>query len=262
MVTQPLPLTSRQIYILNTTMQRYFMKLAYNGTAYHGWQIQPNGISVQGVLEETLSTLLRRKTIVIGAGRTDAGVHAELMVAHFDTEPLPDTSMLVTRLNGFLPKDIAIFDIYPVDETMHARFSAKSRTYQYRLSTYKDVFAEKFSLQVHYDLDYDLMNKAAAMLFDFEDFTTFSKLHTDTKTNICKIMKAEWEESGNGRYTFTIKADRFLRNMVRAIVGTLFLVGNHKMSVDDFAKAIEGRNRSLAGSSAPAKALFLTDVEY
>lgn len=262
MVTQPLPLTPRQIYILNTTMQRYFMKLAYNGTAYHGWQIQPNGISVQGVLEETLSTLLRRKTIVIGAGRTDAGVHAELMVAHFDTEPLPDTSMLVTRLNGFLPKDIAIFDIYPVDETMHARFSAKSRTYQYRLSTYKDVFAEKFSLQVHYDLDYDLMNKAAAKLFDFEDFTTFSKLHTDTKTNICKIMKAEWEESGNGRYTFTIKADRFLRNMVRAIVGTLFLVGNHKMSVDDFAKAIEGRNRSLAGSSAPAKALFLTDVEY
>lgn len=243
-------------------MQRYFMKLAYNGTAYHGWQIQPNGISVQGVLEETLSTLLRRKTIVIGAGRTDAGVHAELMVAHFDTEPLPDTSMLVTRLNGFLPKDIAIFDIYPVGETMHARFSAKSRTYQYRLSTYKDVFAEKFSLQVHYDLDYDLMNKAAAKLFDFEDFTTFSKLHTDTKTNICKIMKAEWEESGNGRYTFTIKADRFLRNMVRAIVGTLFLVGNHKMSVDDFAKAIEGRNRSLAGNSAPAKALFLTDVEY
>lgn len=243
-------------------MQRYFMKLAYNGTAYHGWQIQPNGISVQGVLEETLSTLLRRKTIVIGAGRTDAGVHAELMVAHFDTEPLPDTSMLVTRLNGFLPKDIAIFDIYPVEETMHARFSAKSRTYQYRLSTYKDVFAEKFSLQVHYNLDYDLMNKAAAQLFDFEDFTTFSKLHTDTKTNICKIMKAEWEESGKGHYTFTIKADRFLRNMVRAIVGTLFLVGNHKMSVDDFAKAIEGKNRSLAGSSAPAKALFLTNVEY
>ena len=244
-------------------MQRYFMKLAYNGTAYHGWQVQPNGISVQGVLENTLSTLLRRETTVVGAGRTDAGVHAEMMVAHFDTqEAVPDTTALVYRLNGFLPKDIAIYDIYPVNDGMHARFSAKSRTYQYRLCTFKDVFSEKFSLQVHYDLDYALMNEAAAKLYDYDDFTTFSKLHTDTKTNICKIMHARWEQSGTGRYTFTIRADRFLRNMVRAIVGTLFLVGNHKMDVNGFTQAIEGKNRNLAGSSAPAKGLFLTAVEY
>ncbi len=245
-------------------MQRYFMKLAYDGTLYHGWQVQPNGISVQGTLEKALSTLLRLPNVtVIGAGRTDAGVHAELMTSHFDLEmPLDDPAFLVTRMNGFLPKDISVFDIYPVDENMHARFSAKSRTYQYRITTYKNVFLEKYALQVHYNLDFDIMNQAAQRLFDFDDFTTFSKLHTDAKTNICKMMHAGWECTAPGHYTFTIKADRFLRNMVRAIVGTLFAVGNHKLTVDEFARAIEGKDRRLAGSSAPAKGLFLTDVEY
>lgn len=237
---------------------RYFIYLSYDGTNYHGWQIQPNANSVQAELMRGLSTLLRKNTEIIGAGRTDTGVNAKLMVAHFDTvSPLPSPEELTRRLNRLLPPDIAIQRIVPVKDDAHARFSATARTYQYHVSDRKDPFNRHYTYHCPFALDYEKMNEAASHLFDYTDFTSFSKLHTDTKTNNCRIMYARWE---NG--VFTIKADRFLRNMVRAIVGTLIEVGRGAITIDDFCKIIEKKDRCAAGSSMPGNALFLTNIEY
>lgn len=242
--------------------QRYFLQLNYKGTNYHGWQVQPNAISVQEVMEKALSTLLREEISVVGAGRTDTGVHASFFVLHFDTENESfDNENLVYKLNRFLPPDIAVQKIWKVKSEAHARFDAVSRTYHYYISTEKDPFTIETSYQYSGFLDLDKMNDAARILFEFEDFTSFSRLHTDVKTNNCKIYKAEWKKEGT-QLVFGIKADRFLRNMVRAIVGTLLEVGRGKLSVNDFRKIIEMKDRGEAGASAPAQGLFLTDIEY
>lgn len=243
-------------------MKRYFIQLSYKGTNYHGWQIQPNAISVQEVLEKTLSTVLRQKIEVVGAGRTDTGVHASFFVLHFDVnEELNYLENLVYKLNSLLPTDIAIQKIWLVANDLHARFSAVSRTYKYYISTKKNPFKADTSFKYLLPLNIDKMNEAARILAEYEDFTSFSRLHTDVKTNNCKILWAEWEVL-NTQLIFTIKADRFLRNMVRAIVGTLLEVGKGKLSLNDFRKIIEAKDRGAAGASAPAKGLFLVDVEY
>jgi tRNA pseudouridine38-40 synthase len=242
--------------------QRYFIQCSYNGTNYHGWQIQPNAISVQEVLEDALTTILRDKTSVVGAGRTDTGVHASFFILHFDTSVSEiDSEKMVHKLNSFLPHDIAVQKIWKVDNEMHARFSALSRTYKYFISTEKNPFQTETTYKYLKPLDVVKMNKAAKVLFDYEDFTSFSRLHTDVKTNNCKIYLAEWKQE-SGQIIFTIKADRFLRNMVRAIVGTLMEVGQGKLSIDEFKKIIELKNRGAAGASAPAQGLFLVDIEY
>lgn len=243
---------------------RYFITLSYDGTCYHGWQIQPNGDSVQQRLQEALSTLLRQPIEVVGAGRTDAGVHARMMVAHFDwegKEPL-DPAHLVYSLNKFLPPDIAVQDIRPVPNDMHARFSATSRTYHYFIHTCKDPFISAYSWQVPYKLDFARMNEAAKVLLEYKDFTSFSKVGTDVKTNFCDIKEAYWEEEAPGRWRFTITANRFLRNMVRAIVGTLVEVGRGKLTVENVRRIIEAKDRQRAGESVPGKALFLVDINY
>lgn len=243
-------------------MERYFIYLAYNGANYCGWQIQPNGITVQQCLEEALATLFRQPVPVVGAGRTDAGVHARLMVAHFDAETeITDLPFLTEKLNRLLPKDIAVYQVRHVLPEAHARFDASSRTYCYYLTDRKDPFRHPFVWKLHGTLDLDAMNRACAALFDYTDFTSFSKLHTDAKTNNCRIDRAEWV-CERTEWIFTIQADRFLRNMVRAIVGTLVEVGRGKLDVTDFRKIIEGKDRGLAGSSAPAHALFLEDITY
>lgn len=244
-------------------MQRYFIYLSYNGGAYHGWQIQPNAVSVQQCLEEALSMILRRNISIVGAGRTDTGVHAALMVAHFDIEePLADPISFAERLNRILPKDIAIQRIVAVTPEAHARFSATSRTYKYYVTTRKDPFMHDLRCKVHGHFDVDKMNEAAKILFDYIDFTSFSRLHTDVKTNNCQIMEAHWEWIGEHDLVFTIKADRFLRNMVRAIVGTLLLIGRGKLTLEDFRRIIEQKDRCKAGDSAVGHALFLVDIEY
>ena len=241
---------------------RYFMKLGYRGASFHGWQVQPQDTSVQQVIEEAMATLLRMPTPVTGAGRTDAGVNARLMVAHFDTEqPIKDADRLVHSLNALLPPDIAIYSITPVHDDAHARFDATSRTYKYFAVTHKDPFRYPLSWKCPPDLDFDLMNQAAARLLDYTDFTSFSKLHTDVKTNNCRITHAQWAQEGE-QWVFTITADRFLRNMVRAIVGTLVEVGRHKMTVEEFCQVIERKDRCAAGTSMPGHALFLWDITY
>ena len=239
---------------------RFFIYLSYDGACYHGWQIQPNGVSVQEVLSKALSTLLRESIEVTGAGRTDAGVNASLMVAHFDTEQEAD-EQLTYRLNKFLSRDIAIHKIVPVKEDAHARFSATSRTYHYYVITEKTPF-EPYTYRFPLPLDFDKMNEAAQTLFDYTDFTSFSKLHTDVKTNNCRIMKAEWAQVSPIKWEFTITADRFLRNMVRAIVGTLLDVGRGVLTIEQFREIIEKKNRCSAGTSVPGNALFLADVTY
>ncbi|MDR1526359.1 MAG: tRNA pseudouridine(38-40) synthase TruA [Dysgonamonadaceae bacterium] len=243
-------------------MERYFIYLAYNGKNYCGWQVQPNGISVQQTIEQSLSTLLRVPTGITGAGRTDAGVHARCMVAHFDTE-IPDlnTHALTERLNGILPPDIVVHRMVPVHPAAHARFDALSRTYQYFITCRKDPFGREWVYRLKKPLDYERMNEAARTLFEYSDFTSFSKLHTDTKTNLCRIMQAEWQPDGD-RLVFTIRADRFLRNMVRSIVGTLIEAGNGKLPIEGFRRIIERKDRAKAGTSVPAHALFLTEIEY
>ena len=242
---------------------RYFMRLSYRGAAYHGWQIQPQDTSVQQTIEEALATLLRVKTPITGAGRTDAGVNARLMVAHFDTaEPIADTARLVHSLNALLPADIAIHTIVPVHDDAHARFDATSRTYKYFAVTHKDPFRYPLSWRCAPDLDFNLMNEAAAKLLEFTDFTSFSKLHTDVKTNNCRVTHAAWTNEGDGQWVFTITADRFLRNMVRAVVGTLVEVGRHKMTIEEFCQVIERKDRCAAGTSMPGNALFLWDITY
>lgn len=243
-------------------MKRYFLQISYKGTNYHGWQIQPNAISVQEVVEKTLSTVLRETIEVVGAGRTDTGVHASFFVLHFDMEKdIREPENLLYKLNSLLPYDIACQKIWLVEPDLHARFSAVSRTYKYYISTQKNPFKTDTSFKYLLALNIDQMNEAARILAEYEDFTSFSRLHTDVKTNNCKILWAQWEVV-NTQLIFTIKADRFLRNMVRAIVGTLLEVGKGKLSLSDFRKIIEAKDRGVAGASAPAKGLFLVNVEY
>lgn len=242
--------------------QRYFLQLSYKGTHYHGWQVQPNAVSVQEVMEKALSTILREKIAVVGAGRTDTGVHASYFILHFEVEnTIPKKFDVVYKLNSFLPEDIAVQQCHAVSEEAHARFSAISRTYHYFISTRKDPFATETSYRYLQPLDVEKMNDAARMLFDYKDFTSFSRLHTDVKTNNCKIYEAHWKTDGT-QLVFIIKADRFLRNMVRAVVGTLLEVGKGKLSIDEFREVIEMKDRGVAGASAPAQGLFLVDIEY
>ncbi|MBP5680258.1 MAG: tRNA pseudouridine(38-40) synthase TruA [Bacteroidales bacterium] len=300
---------------------KYFIYLQYDGTNYHGWQTQPDAVTVQETIEQKLSMLLRRQIFIVGAGRTDAGVHASQMVAHFaltenqaerepeeseelstvattekvaDTEVQPEAApagaateagtsnastplelsaeelnTLTFKLNQVLPADIVIKKIIPVRDEAHARFSPISRTYRYYITTHKALYNRDYVMRMFEPLDIEMMNHACAKLFCYEDFTSFSKLHTDTKTNNCKIMEAYWTarpkdgaEGWDYDYVFTIKADRFLRNMVRAIVGTLIQVGRHRMTIQEFAQVIERKDRCTAGDSVPAKGLFLEEIEY
>jgi len=242
--------------------KRFFIYLSYKGTAYHGWQIQPNGLSVQEVVTKALCVILRAELEVVGAGRTDTGVHAKLMVAHFDFNgDLPSEFDLTAKLNSYLPSDIAIQKIVEVKPDAHARFDAISRRYEYHIVTEKNVFKNELAARESFRLNFEVMNAAAKTLTDFHDFTSFSKLHTDVKTNNCVISYAEWTQHGDG-WIFTIEANRFLRNMVRAIVGTLFEVGRNKMTVDEFRAVIEAKNRCKAGTSVPAHGLYLVDIKY
>lgn len=240
---------------------RYFIEFSYCGKNYFGYQIQPREISVQQELEKALSTLLRQEIKTTGAGRTDTGVHATKMFAHFDTDIKPDQN-LVYKLNSFLPDDIAVKKIFEVKDDFHARFNATYRTYEYYISSEKNPFTQDSSWQMwRRKLDIDQMNEACKILFEYEDFTSFAKLHTDNKTNNCRIYKAIWEQNG-AELKFTISADRFLRNMVRAIVGTMVEIGNGKIKPEDLRKIIEKKDRNSAGTSAPPQGLFLVDVGY
>ena len=242
--------------------KRYFIYLSYKGTAYHGWQIQPNGLSVQEVLTKALYTVFRTETEITGAGRTDSGVHARLMVAHFDTnKEIESLTGLTVKLNSILPKDIAVSKIVEVKPDAHARFDAISRKYEYHIVTSKNVFKSEYAARFNEYLDFDAMNQAAAILKEYSDFTSFSKLHTDARTNNCVIKHAEWTQRG-AVWVFTIEADRFLRNMVRAVVGTLLEVGRGKMTLDEFRAVIEAKDRCKAGMSVPAQGLYLVDVQY
>lgn len=243
-------------------MFRYFILLSFDGTSYHGWQIQPNGISVQGELQKALSTILRCEIGIVGAGRTDTGVHARRMVAHFDHSEIVDCPQLVYKLNRLLPKDIAVYDVYPVDNDQHARFSACSRTYHYYIHTRKDPFQRFYSCQIHYSLDFDAMNEAASHLLAVDDFGAFCKSHSDAKTTLCHVTEACWICDGPYNWHFRISANRFLRNMVRAVVGTLIEVGRHRITISEFDDIVAGRNRCAAGESMPGNALFLENVDY
>ncbi|MBQ0151828.1 MAG: tRNA pseudouridine(38-40) synthase TruA [Chryseobacterium sp.] len=240
---------------------RYFIEFSYNGKNYFGYQIQPKDISVQEELERALSTILREKIKTTGAGRTDTGVHAKKMFAHFETEHILD-AQFCRKLNSFLPADISIKRIFEVKEDFHARFNATYRTYEYYISLEKNPFSQDSAWQ-HWrkNLDINAMNEACKILFEYDDFTSFAKLHTDNKTNICQIYKAEWEQEGS-ELKFTISANRFLRNMVRAIVGTMVDVGSGKITPEQVRNVIENKSRSSAGTSAPAHALYLVDVGY
>lgn len=240
---------------------RYFIELSYNGKAYHGWQIQPNAISVQEVLEKGLSTLLKEPIATMGAGRTDAGVHATQLFAHFDTETLFDIKTLIYKLNSFLPEDIAIKSIFKVKANSHARFHATSRQYLYRIALEKNPFNKEQAFLLKPKLNIDKLKAATKILLDYKDFQCFSKSNTDVKTYHCNIMKAEWSLVENELH-FIIKADRFLRNMVRAIVGTLINIGIGKIEVETLHDIIKSKNRSEAGFSVPAHALYLTKIEY
>jgi len=242
--------------------QRYFIELAYYGKAYHGWQIQPNALTVQESLTKAISTILRKDISIVGAGRTDTGVHASHFVAHFDwMGQALSTSELLNKLNRFLPDSIRIDNIQLVDPRTHSRFSASKRTYHYLISREKSPFLSEYSWFLPYSLDIHLMNEAASLLLETKDFTSFARLHADNKTNICQLSKAVWIEK-EGLIVFEISSDRFLRNMVRAIVGSLVEVGKSKISLDDFAGIIQKKDRSAAGQSAPAHGLFLSRIDY
>ena len=245
---------------------RYFIRFAYDGTAFHGSQRQPNGITVQQTMEQALAMIFREEVPLTFAGRTDAGVHAREMYAHFDIPDDDNSKLLIQnskfRLNGILPDSIAIFDIYPVTDDAHARFSATRRTYEYHIVDHKDPFLCQQATRVRLGLDFAAMNEAARLLIGKQDFASFCRTNTDVKTTICDLTRAEWKELGNGHAVFTIAADRFLRNMVRAVVGTLFEVGRGKITKEQFAQVITQHNRCAAGDSAPAEGLFLTHIEY
>jgi tRNA pseudouridine38-40 synthase len=242
---------------------RYFIFLSYRGTSYHGWQIQPNSLTVQQILDTALTTILSENITTTGAGRTDAGVHAIFFCAHFDssTNGLDGNKNFVHRLNSFLPKDIAVTSLRKVKQEAHARFSALSRTYKYYITREKDPFYDHSSWHIFGEINVDAMNEAVALLLNHSDFTSFARLHGNAKTNICNIYHAGWEQDRN-LLVFTIRADRFLRNMVRSIVGTVIEIGFGKMSQDKFEEIIRAKDRQKAGKSAPAKGLFLTEIEY
>ncbi len=250
-------------------MSRYFVHMAYDGTAYCGWQIQPNEKTVQQLMEHSLSTILRQEISVTGAGRTDTGVHASRFMAHFDFEeseslssvPLPSSEQFVFKLNRFLPPDIVVYKISPVSSDMHARFSARYRTYHYHFTTIKPLYTRKYSHHIYGPLDLAAITECCSIILDTTDFTSFAKLHSDVKTNNCQVKRAEWKEVDQG-YLFEIQADRFLRNMVRSLTGTLLDVGQGKLSVQEFNDVVEARDRSKAGQSAPARGLFLVDIGY
>lgn len=244
-------------------MERYFIQLAYDGTKYHGWQVQPNASTVQEQLEKVFSTLLKEEIKFVGAGRTDTGVHASYFVAHIETahQGLDSREGFLHNVNKFLPDDIVVHLITRVDSELHARFSAKYRTYHYRINRSKALFNRDYNYYYFRELDTDLIREACGILLTYTDFTSFSKLHTDVKTNNCKIYHAKWEESDES-YLFEIKADRFLRNMVRSIVGSLLDVGSGKTSIQEFRDIIESKERGRAGMSAPAHGLFLVDIGY
>lgn len=241
---------------------RYFIWFGYDGTQYHGWQTQPNGVTVQSELERCLSLLLREQVAVTGAGRTDAGVHARQMAAHFDTAADVDAPLLVKKLNGLLPSAISVGRIEPVPADMHARFSATSRTYHYYIHTRKNPFIRQYSQEMHYQLDFDLMNEAGRILMEYDDFGAFCKAGSDVKTTLCRVTHAHWHQTSDTEWYFEITANRFLRNMVRAVVGTLIEVGRRRMTLQEFRQVIEGGRRTQAGESMPAKALFLERVTY
>ena len=275
--TQFVSCFARFVLSLQAVM-RYFVTFSYDGGRYHGWQIQPNGVSVQEKLQEALSTLLREEISVTGAGRTDTGVHARMMVAHFDlpsnckfdgtriesdeTEAGSDCEQLAYKLNRLLPQDIAVQKVERVSDEMHARFSAKSRMYRYYIHTSKDPFRRAYSCEMHYPLDFAKMNEAAQLLLMYEDFGAFCKSGADVKTTLCEVMHAEWVQTSDTSWYFEIRANRFLRNMVRAVVGTLIDVGRGRLSLEDFKKVIEGKKRTEAGESMPGHALFLEDIVY
>ncbi|MGB8706276.1 MAG: tRNA pseudouridine(38-40) synthase TruA [Gillisia sp.] len=240
---------------------RYFVELAYNGKQYHGWQNQPDAISVQEVVEKVLRTVFQKKISVTGAGRTDSGVHASQYFAHFDTEEIEDFEKFIFKLNSILPEDIAVFNIFMVCEDAHARFDASARSYEYHVVQHKDPFKTETAYYVKNELDMEKMNRAATQLLGFSDFKCFSKSRTDVRTYNCKISSARWERRGN-ELVFCITADRFLRNMVRAIVGTLLEIGLGKMEENELQQIIKSRDRQKAGTSVPAKGLFLTRIEY
>ena len=245
-------------------LQRYFIGLSYNGTRFHGWQRQPNAHTIQQYLEEALSMMLRSPVSLTGAGRTDTGVHASEYFAHFDHAGIfnvSDCEKLVFRLNAFLNQDISIHSIFPVESRTHARFSAIARTYQYRIARNKNPFTTEFTWFVYGKINVELMNTGASLLMNYSDFTSFSKVDTDTMTNICRITYAHWDET-NDELVFTITADRFLRNMVRAVTGTLLELGHGRISLEKFREIIESKNRSNAGESVPARGLTLTRIEY
>jgi tRNA pseudouridine38-40 synthase len=245
-------------------MMRYFIKLSYDGTNYHGWQAQKNAISIQRILADALSMMLREDISLTGCGRTDSGVHAREYYAHMNLEKdmgKTQAEKLVFKLNSYIGKDIAIQKIFPVRADAHARFSATLRTYRYYITLVKDPFLVNQSYYHFGPIDIDLMNRGAELIMKYSDFTSFSKVDSDTKTRICKLTEARWERSG-GLVVFTISANRFLRNMVRAIVGTLLDLGTGKMSLRDLKLVIEAKNRSDAGDSVPACGLFLHHVKY
>lgn len=242
-------------------MQRYFIELAFNGGSFHGWQIQPEAPTVQSTLDQALALLLREPIETVGCGRTDTGVHASCFYAHFDTEPEVDTAWLTLKLNAVLPKSIAVFRVFPVDAELHARFSATQRTYTYWLHTRKDPFLDGLSVETHYDLDTDAMNEAGDYLLTINDFGAFCKQGSDNKTTRCRLDVCRWERDGH-RLALTISADRFLRNMVRSVVGTTIDLGRGKIGMDDFKAIVASGNRSAAGTSAPAHGLYLSGVAY
>lgn len=241
---------------------RYFITLAYDGTNYHGWQVQPNGVSVEEEVEKAISILLRHPIDIVGAGRTDAGVHATMMVAHLDLDEPIDEKQFAYRLNRILPPSISVNKVERVADEMHARFSARKRTYRYFVHTRKDPFLRYSSLELHYPLDFQAMNDAADELLKHSDFGAFCKSNSDAKTTLCHIYNAGWTRTSEYSWYFEITADRFLRNMVRAIVGTLLLVGRGLIDREGFRKVIETGNRQEAGESVPAHALFLHQIEY
>lgn len=246
---------------LCSQFMRYFITFSYDGGRYHGWQIQPNGVSVQEKLEWALSTLLREQISVTGAGRTDAGVHARMMVAHFDASQL-DCVQLAYKLNRLLPQDIAVQKVERVSDEMHARFSAKWRTYHYYIHTCKDPFLRTYSCEIHYPLDFAAMNEAGQRLMGYDDFGAFCKSGADVKTTLCQVTKAAWIQTSPTTWYFEITANRFLRNMVRAVVGTMIDVGRGRLTIEEFCKVIEGKRRTEAGESMPGNALFLEIIEY
>jgi tRNA pseudouridine38-40 synthase len=239
---------------------RYLIHLAYNGTNYCGWQTQPDLPTVQQTLESALSTLLRTPVAIVGCGRTDTGVHASDFYAHFDLD-VPLAENLVFKLNSYLPPDIAIFEISPVADNFHSRFSALSRTYKYCAANARLPFSQGLYCRIYFNPDIEAMNEAAQVLMQYDDFTSFAKLHTDNKTNICHLSEAHWDREGE-MLVFTITSNRFLRNMVRSVTGTLLDVGRGKLSIEGMREIIEMKNRCAAGVSMPAQGLFLTKVEY